>query len=107
MSRDILHCDMNNFFASVECMLNPSLNGKPVAVAGSVEDRHGIVLAKNCEAKAYGIQTAEPVGQALKKCRNLVIVPPHFEEYSKYSKLAKNIYSRYTDLIEPFSIDEC
>lgn len=107
MKRDILHCDMNNFYASVECMLNPSLKGKPVAVCGSIEDRHGIVLAKNYEAKHYGIQTAEPVTQALKKCRQLVIIPPHFDEYMKYSKLAREIYCRYTDLVEPFGMDEC
>ena len=107
MGRSILHVDMNNFYASVECMLNPDLRGKPVAVCGSIEDRHGIVLAKNYEAKAYGIKTAEPVAQAKKKCGSLVIVPPHFEEYIKYSNLAREIYSEYTDLIEPFGIDEC
>ena len=107
MGRSILHVDMNNFYASVECMLNPDLRGKPVAVCGSIEDRHGIVLAKNYEAKAYGIKTAEPVTQAKKKCGSLVIVPPHFEEYIKYSNLAREIYSEYTDLIEPFGIDEC
>ena len=54
MERTILHCDMNNFYASVECMLNPQLKGKPVAVGGDVENRHGIILAKNYEAKKYG-----------------------------------------------------
>lgn len=107
MSRIILHSDMNNFYASVECMLNPSLKGKPIAVCGSQEERHGIVLAKNYPAKAYGVQTGEAIWQAQEKCRDLVIVPPHYHEYIKYSKLAKEIYYRYTDLIEPFGMDEC
>ena len=83
--RNILHSDMNNFYASVECMLNPSLKGKPVAVCGSVEERHGIVLAKNYPAKAYGVQTGEAVWQAQQKCTGLVIVSPHFDEYIKTS----------------------
>ena len=105
--RDILHSDMNNFYASVECMLEPSLRGKPVAVCGSVEERHGIVLAKNYEAKAFGVSTGEAVWQAKQKCRNIVIVPPHYDEYIKYSRLARNIYERYTDQVEPYGMDEC
>lgn len=105
--RNILHSDMNNFYASVECMLNPSLKGKPVAVCGSVEERHGIVLAKNYPAKAYGVQTGEAVWQAQQKCSGLVIVPPHFDEYIKYSKLAREVYSRYTNQVEPYGMDEC
>ena len=107
MDRTILHCDMNNFYASVECMLNPKLKGHPVAVCGATEERHGIVLAKNYEAKAYGVSTGEAVWQAQEKCRDLIIVPPHYEEYIKYSRLARDIYSRYTDLIQPFGMDEC
>lgn len=107
MERDILHCDMNNFFASVECRLNPELKKYPVAVCGSVEERHGIVLAKNELAKAQGVKTAETVASAKSKCRGLVIVPPHFEEYLRYSRLARKIYERYTNLIEPFGMDEC
>lgn len=106
MDRTILHCDMNNFYASVECMLNPQLSGKPVAVGGDVENRHGIILAKNYEAKKYGIQTGEALWQAKQKCRNLIIVPPHYEEYLKYSRLAHSIYEDYTDLIEPYGMDE-
>ena len=105
--RNILHSDMNNFYASVECMLNPSLKGKPVAVCGSVEERHGIVLAKNYPAKAYGVQTGEAVWQAQQKCPDLVIVPLHFDEYIKYSKLAREVYSRYTNQVEPYGMDEC
>ncbi len=107
MSRDILHCDMNNFYASVECMLDPSLREYPVAVCGSVEERHGIVLAKNYKAKAYNVQTGDAVWQAKQKCKDLVIVPPHFEEYIKYSKLARSVYERYTDQVEPYGMDEC
>ena len=106
MDRIILHCDMNNFYASVECMLNPSLKGHPIAVGGDVENRHGIILAKNYEAKKYGIQTGEALWQAKEKCRDLIIVPPNYEEYLKYSRLAHAIYEEYTDLIEPYGMDE-
>ena len=98
---------MNNFYASVECMLDPVLKKYPVAVCGSVEERHGVVLAKNYAAKAFGIKTGDAVWQAKQKCRNLVVVPPHFEEYIKYSKLARNVYQRYTDQVEPYGMDEC
>lgn len=107
MSRSILHCDMNNFYASVECMLDPSLKKYPVAVCGSVEERHGIVLAKNYAAKAFGVATGDAVWQAKQKCKDLVIVPPHYEEYIKYSKLARSVYSRFTDQVEPYGMDEC
>ena len=106
MERTILHCDMNNFYASVECMLNPTLRGHPVAVGGDVENRHGIILAKNYEAKKFGIKTGEALWQAKQKCPKLIIVPPHYEEYLKYSRLAHSIYSDYTDLIEPYGMDE-
>ena len=107
LDRTILHCDMNNFFASVECRNDPSLKGLPVAVCGRIEERHGIVLAKNYEAKKYGIQTGEPVIRARAKCPSLVIVDPHYDEYVKFSRLAKKIYCEYTDLVEPFGDDEC
>ena len=105
-ARVILHCDCNSFFASVETALNPSYIGVPMAVCGSEEDRHGIVLAKNELAKKYGIQTAETVYSAKKKCPSLVIAKPHYDEYLKFSKRVNEIYSRYTDMIEPFGIDE-
>ena len=104
--RAILHIDMNNFYASVECMLNPELKPFPIAVCGSQEERHGIVLAKNYAAKAKGVSTGEAIWQAKQKCPNLVIVPPHYDQYMKFSKLAREIYGRYTDLIEPFGMDE-
>lgn len=106
MDRTILHCDCNSFFASVETALNPEYRGVPMAVCGSQEDRHGIVLAKNEEAKKYGIQTAETVFSAKKKCPGLVIASPHYDEYERYSKMVNAIYSEYTDRVEPFGIDE-
>lgn len=82
MLRSILHCDMNNFYASVECMLDPALKKYPIAVCGSVEERHGIVLAKNYKAKAFDVKTGDAVWQAKQKCKDLVVVPPHYEEYA-------------------------
>lgn len=106
MDRTILHCDCNSFFASVECVLNPALWSVPMAVCGSEEDRHGIVLAKNELAKRYDIKTAETVNSARRKCPGLVTVPPHYAEYVRVSRKINRIYERFTDLYEPFSIDE-
>lgn len=106
MIRTILHSDLNNCFASIEMLYDPSLRGKPIAVCGDVETRHGIVLAKSEQAKAKGVKTAMPVWQALKLCPEMEIVKPHFERYSKYSKLVHDIYYRYTNQIEPFGMDE-
>ncbi len=104
--RVILHCDCNGFFASVETLLDPSLAGVPMAVTGNPEDRHGIILAKNEKAKAYGIQTAETIYSAKQKCKNLVCVLPHHDIYSQVSKRVNAIYLDYTDLVDPFGIDE-
>ena len=104
--RVILHCDCNSFFASVETVINPAYKNVPMAVCGSEEDRHGIVLAKNEQAKRFGIQTAETVWSAKRKCPGLVIAAPHYDEYVKYSRRVNEIYSRFTDMIEPFGIDE-
>lgn len=104
--RVILHCDCNSFFASVETVINPAYKNVPMAVCGSEEDRHGIVLAKNEQAKRFGIQTAETVWSAKRKCLGLVIAAPHYDEYVKYSRRVNEIYSRFTDMIEPFGIDE-
>lgn len=105
--RCILHIDMNNFFATVECRGREDLIGKPVAVGGDAEARHGIILAKNYEAKSYGVRTGESILEARRKCPQLVILPPHYDEYVKVSRAARRIYSNYTDLIESFGIDEC
>ena len=104
--RYILHCDCNGFFASVELLSYPELWDKPVAVGGDSETRHGIVLAKNEAAKKYGIKTAETLWQARKKCPDLIVLPPHHDRYSHYSKIINGIYTQYTDLVEPFGIDE-
>ena len=106
MDRTILHCDMNAFFASVELLDRPDLISVPMAVSGDPEGRHGIILAKNEIAKKYGVVTAETINQARKKCPDLVCVPPHHKKYSFISREINKIYSRYTDMVEPFSIDE-
>ena len=105
--RAILHSDLNSFYASVEMMLDPKLRGKAVAVCGSTEERHGIVLAKSELAKKAGVKTGMANWQARQACKNLIVVPPQYEQYLKYSKLTQAIYRRYTDLIEPFGMDEC
>ena len=107
MEKAILHCDLNNFYASVETALCPELRGKPIAVCGKTEDRHGIVLAKSEAAKKYGVKTGDVIWQAKNKCPDILIFPPRFPEYVKYSRAVRAIYGRYTDMIEPFGIDEC
>ena len=104
--RVILHCDCNAFYASVECLLHPAYRDVPMAVCGDPENRRGIVLAKNEKAKRFGVQTAETIWQARRKCPELVLAPPHRDQYAKYSKQVNAIYQRYTDLVEPFGIDE-
>ncbi len=104
---DILHCDLNNFYASVEQTLNPELQGKYIAVSGNPETRSGIILAKNTAAKQMGVLTGEPIWQAKQKCPELICVPPHFEYYVHYSKRVRAIYERYTDKVEGFGLDEC
>ncbi len=106
MDRTILHCDLNGFFASVELLSHPELQDKPVAVCGDPESRHGIILAKNEPAKKYGIKTAETIWQAKNKCPDLVLLSSHHKEYRRYSKLINELYEHYTDLVEPFGIDE-
>ena len=103
----ILHCDINNFYASVECVLNPALSKLPVAVAGSPRQRHGVVLAKNQIAKQMGIKTGDTVWQARQKCPNIICLPPQFKKYQEFSKRVIEIYSRFTDKIESFGPDEC
>ena len=104
--RVILHCDCNAFYASVECLLHPAYRDVPMAVCGNPENRHGIILAKNERAKRFGVQTAETIWQARRKCPDLVLAPPHRDQYAIYSKRVNAIYQRYTDLVEPFGIDE-
>ena len=105
--RIILHSDLNNFYASVECLYHPEYRGKPLAVLGDPEARHGIVLAKNYEAKSRDVRTGDPKWMAEQKCPGIVFVPPHYELYMKHSRLVRQIYSEYTDQVEPYGLDEC
>ena len=107
MERVILHCDLNNFFASVELLSRPEWRHVPMAVCGSVEARHGVILAKNEPAKRYGVKTAETLWEARRKCPQLITVPPHPDQYRILSRRAHRVYERFTDRIEPFGIDEC
>ena len=107
MERVILHSDMNNFYASVECLYQPWIRNKPVAVCGDAQARHGIVLAKNNIAKRYHIQTGEAIWEAKQKCGDLVVVPPNYEKYIHFSNVAREIYAEYSDRVESFGLDEC
>lgn len=104
--KDILHCDLNNFFASCECLVNPDIRNKPVAVCGSQKERHGIVLAKNYFAKDRGVKTGQTIWQAEQCCPDLIVVEPHFPLYVQFSKKVRKILLEYTNFVEPFSIDE-
>ena len=106
MDRVILHCDLNSFYASVELLSHPELRHVPMAVSGDPTSRHGIILAKNEPAKKFGIRTAETIWQARKKCPDLVLLRPHHSLYRVYSRKVNAIYDEYTDLVEPFGIDE-
>ena len=103
----ILHSDMNNFYASVEILYDPTLKNKPVAVTGDEGARHGIVLAKNDLAKQFGIRTGQVLWEARQQCPELVCVPAHYERYLHFSALARDIYVSYTDQVESFGLDEC
>jgi len=107
MKRIIFHIDQNCYFASVEMISRPELRNVPMAVAGDAKVRHGIILAKNEPAKKYGIKTAEAIWQAQAKCPDLVLVDAHHEKYEFYSKKLREMYSEYTDKVEPFGLDEC
>lgn len=107
MERVILHSDLNNFYASVECLYRPELKGKDVAVTGCIDDRRGIILAKNTEAKKKGVKTGEVIWQAKLKSPDLICLPPNFSRYIEFSKMARGIYEEYTDQVENFGLDEC
>ena len=106
MNRVILHCDLNSFYASVELLYQPDLKDKPVAVGGDSTRRHGIILAKNPIAASYGVKTAETIWQARLKCPDIVILPANYDRYSLFSKKVRDIFLSYTDLVEPFGMDE-
>ncbi len=103
----VLHSDLNNFYATVEKKLFPELEGKPIAVCGDKEMRHGIVLAKSEEAKRFGVKTGDVIWEARRKCPGLIIRPVRFGVYEEQSRAVREIYGRFTDLVEPFGIDEC
>lgn len=106
MDRVIYHCDCNSFYCSVELLSRPELKSVPTAVCGDPKSRHGIILAKNEPAKRFGVRTAETIWQARQKCPDLVLLPAHQGLYYEYSQKVNAIYDRFTDLIEPFGIDE-
>ena len=106
MERVILHCDLNCFYASVELLSRPELRNVPVAVCGDPASRKGIILAKNEPAKKFGVRTAETIWQARQKCPDLILLPPHHDLDHHFSRLVNEIYGAYTDLVEPFGIDE-
>lgn len=104
--RTILHSDLNNFYASVECVYDPALRSVPMAVCGDPEARHGIVLAKNMLAKRAGVATGDAIWQARQKCPDLRVLPPDFGKYMRFSRMMREIYADYTAYIEPFGLDE-
>lgn len=106
MNRTILHSDCNCFYASVELLHHPELRGKPVAVGGNPEERHGIVLTADYTAKRYGVKTGMALWQAKQVCPDIIFLPPRMDLYLRFSRMAQEIYSEYTDKIEPFGIDE-
>ena len=106
MGRTILHADMNSFYASVEALHQPHLRGRPLAVGGNVEARHGIILAKTSQTKPFGVRTGEAIWEARQKCPDLVVVPPNYPLYLRYAEMARQIYLRYTERVEPFGLDE-
>ena len=106
MGRTILHIDCNKFYASVECLHRPEIRNKPVAVGGSDKSRHGIILTKNEIASRFDLKVGEPLWSAKQKCPNLIVIPPNFPLYMRFSEEVHKILTDYTDIIEPFGIDE-
>ncbi|NLW88410.1 MAG: DNA polymerase IV [Clostridiaceae bacterium] len=107
LDRKILHVDQNCFYASVEMVNHPEFRDVPLAVGGDEEKRHGIILAKNRHAAAFGIKTAEAIWQARQKCPGLVVIPANHEQYMYYSAKLFDMYCQYTDRVEPYGPDEC
>ena len=106
MDRTILHSDLNNCYASIELLHRPELRGKPIAVGGNVEARHGIILAKDYITKSFGVKTGEAIWQAKQKCPGLIVVPPNFDLYSRFFRRVRRIYGDYSDRVQPFGMDE-
>ena len=106
MERWIIHSDINHCYAQIEEMMYPELRNVPMAVGGHEEDRHGIILAKNDLAKKYHIKSGESLRDAFQKCPELLIVPPHYDDYLFYTEEVKRIYREYSDKVESFGLDE-
>ncbi|MDE7389409.1 MAG: DNA polymerase IV [Lachnospiraceae bacterium] len=104
--RNILHSDCNSFYASVECLYRPEIRDKPVAVGGDPENRHGVILTKNEIAKRFGIKTGQTTWQAKQLCPELMVIPPNFSLYKRFSDMTREIYLEYTSKVEPFGLDE-
>ena len=106
MNRTILHSDCNCFYASVELLHHPELRGKPVAVGGDPEERHGIVLTADYTAKRRGVKTGMALWQARQVCPDIIFLSPRMDLYLRFSRMAQEIYAEYTDKREPYGIDE-
>lgn len=106
MERVVLHSDINSYYVSIELLSRPELRGKPVAVAGSPEERHGIILASSQEAKRCGLRAGMAIWQAKQLCPELVTLPPHYDRYVEFALAAQALYADFTDLREPFGLDE-
>ena len=106
VGRTVLHADINNAYASIELLHHPKLRGHPVAVGGSVEDRHGIILARNYEARPFGVKVGQALFEARLKCPGLIIVPPDYDKYLRFSRMFRAILYDYSSKIEPFGLDE-
>jgi DNA polymerase-4 len=104
--RKIIHIDMDAFYASIEQRDNPALRGKPIAVGGSPQGRGGVVATASYEARKFGIRSAMPSKKALELCKDVIFVKPRFDIYKGVSSQIRAIFERYTDLIEPLSLDE-
>src|SRR5687768_5326020 len=104
--RKIIHIDMDAFYASVEQRDNPELKGKPIAVGGSPQGRGGVVATASYEARKYGVRSAMSSKRAQQLCPKLIFVKPRFDVYKQVSQHIREIFYRYTDLIEPLSLDE-
>jgi len=104
--RKIIHIDMDAFYASVEQRDNPEYKGKPIAVGGSPEGRGGVVATASYEARRFGVKSAMPSKKALQLCPHIIFIRPRFPAYKEVSQKIREIFRRYTDLIEPLSLDE-
>ncbi|WP_317933239.1 DNA polymerase IV [Halioxenophilus sp. WMMB6] len=105
MSRKIIHCDADCFFAAIEMRDNPHLRNRPLAVGGSA-DRRGVISTCNYDARRFGVRSAMPSAQARKLCPELIIVPGNMAKYKEASQVMRSIFNSYTDLVEPLSLDE-